>query len=278
MRPRRSVALTAIFSLVGGAILLLTGPAGAGRPLLSMSLDKTQVEAGEIITVTPDPENECPTGQGGVELFWELYDGQANLEDGGTVPVDEAGGWELELDTAGLAVGGYVLEASCIAEPNVERQARAGRSAAGVFTLADYEPEEFEVIEGEEPPPPPAPDEFDVTSDKASGPAGTTVQLTGINCSPGSGSSVAVKLMPAGPVPAFDPSDEDIENYQVTGPDASFTGPFVVPTGTAAGTYQFVAWCLGEGGQPLPDTEPQVLGFTVTAAAVPVPGQPTFTG
>lgn len=254
------------------ATLLLASPSGAGLPPLEMVLTPTEVEAGTPVVAEPAPENECPGTKGEVELQFRVSDSADALVDDGVAPVNEFGDWQVEIDTAGLEVGEYSVEADCVivrSSPGFG----AGRSAGGDLVYQSYSPEIFEVVAGEGPPP-----TFDVTSDKASGPAGTTVQLTGIECQPGLGSFVAVKFMPAGPVPEFDNTDETLEVYEVSGGGASFTGPFVVPAGTAPGTYQFVAWCLGEGGQVLDGTEAQVLGFTVTAAAAPTPAAPDFTG
>jgi hypothetical protein len=267
-------------ALVASAPVALGGP----TPPLNVSISPDPAAPGDDLTIEPATADDlCPIPAGrsaraagvpvsGVRLSWSILDSsstEVDSSDGTTTPPDDAvapitGDWTVST-SAPEAPGDYTFEAICYLwapPPDADRVA-----PAAVQFLAAYEGA-FTVA---------APVAFTVTSDKASGPAGTSVQLTGINCVPGSGTSVAVKLMPVGDVPDFDNTDDSLEVYPVTGADAGFTGPFVVPAGTAAGTYQFVAWCLGEGGAPV--TDPQVLGFTVTApGAVPVPAEPVFTG
>lgn len=281
--PRTHVvaAVAAALALSASLVGLSVAAAGEGDER-NASADPPTIPVGGATEVTPDTEADycdvplvdaaMPAGvPSPVTLVWnvELASGGPD-ELSGSQGTAVDGSWAVTLDTDPLpadedylAPGDYVFTGLCS-----DLRAAGGASTAGAFQPNIYVVP-FTVTGVAEP-------EFDVTSDIAAGPPGTTVQLTGIDCVPGLGSFVAVKLMPAGPVPAFDNTDETLEVYEVF--EGGFTGPFVIPTGTAAGTYQLVAWCLGEGGQPLDGTEAQVLGFTVTAAAVPVVDAPDFTG
>jgi hypothetical protein len=87
-----------------------------------------------------------------------------------------------------------------------------------------------------------------LTIEPGTGPAGTTVTVSGTGCPTGVSDSVFVRIAGASddPVPAFDPDTPGTPLQLSTG--GSFTGTLTVPADSPDGENQVWAYCVSEGG------------------------------
>jgi hypothetical protein len=87
-----------------------------------------------------------------------------------------------------------------------------------------------------------------LTIEPSTGPAGTTITVSGTGCPTGVSDSVFVRIAGASddPVPAFDPDTPGTPLQLSTG--GSFTGTLTVPADSPDGENQVWAYCISEGG------------------------------
>ncbi len=272
---RRSLWIGASLTVVASAVgLLVANPVEAGGPpvgALQASLSPSPAAPGATVSVSSiDP---CPTiedqrlapaaGPVVEQVEWFLSTPDPLSPDDilieGAAPLDGERHWE-DAFTAPSAEGEYSFYAFCPALGLLEVE---GLAPAGEGNAFSYGPIALTVAAAGE--------EFSASLDQASGLPGDDIELTGIRCA---GDSGAAALLPVGTPPAHpDEVDEAIlQQYDVL--DGQFGGVVPVPADTEPGTYQVVTWCMG-GDEVL---DAAVLGYTVLAAAAPVPVAPTFTG
>ncbi len=276
MRSRGWAAIAATVAF-GASGLGLVGPAGAGiGGDAEATLSPNPAEPGETVTATSvDPcppilvvnsaeADAAPAGPLPVStVFWFLTtpdpDSEADVVDEGDVEADPDGSWEVEF-SAPDDEGAYEFYASCSTE--AQAVALAAALGGGGSDSGEYGPVDLVVAAG---------DDFSASLDKSSGLPGDDIELTAIQCD---GDSGAAALLPVGdPPPTPFTVDEDVlQQYDVI--DGQFGGVVPVPDDTAPGTYQVVVWCVVQTRV----VDSQVLGYTVLAAADPVPAAPDFTG
>ena len=87
-----------------------------------------------------------------------------------------------------------------------------------------------------------------LTIEPRTGPAGTTITVSGSGCPTGVSDSVFLRIAGASddPVPAFDPDDPGTPIQLATG--GSFSGTLTVPADSPEGENQVWAYCVSEGG------------------------------
>lgn len=278
MRAKLWIGAT-LMVVAGAAGLVVAGPVqaggGPGIGALDASLSPDPVAPGGTVTVEsvdpcPAPDDGpiiVPAGLPAEEVTWFVStpdpESPADIVLDGSAPLDGDRHWATTFP-APAEEGEYAFYAFCPSLALAAAGESDGVGAAGVSNPYQYGPILFTVEAA-------GPAEFSATLDQSSGLPGDDIELTGINCA---GDSGAAALLPVGDPPAGPGEvDEDVlQQYDVI--DGQFGGVVPVPAGTAPGTYQVVAWCMAGGD--VVDTE--VLGYTVLAAAVPVPATPTFTG
>lgn len=267
---KRGAALVAVAA--GTALLLgFLAPSAGGleAPIGDVTIDPDPVAAGADLTITPDDDLCAVTFTRGAsaagvpaatELQWEIADDEAQVVDDGSQGVGPSGDWQVDT-SAPIDPGTYTFSAQCVGVRATLTDAAAPTGDS--FVVAQFEGDFM--VSGAGPP------EFGAELDKAAGAPGDDIELTAFACS---GTSGAAALLPVGEPPASpDDVDEDVlQQYDVIG--GFFGGVVPVPTGTPAGTYQVVVFCM-EGEQV---ADVAVLGYTVTAAAAPVTAAPRFTG
>jgi len=275
---RAKLWIGATLMVVAGATgLVVASPvlAGLGPGALDASVSPDPAEPGASVTAEsvdpcPPPDDGpilVPAGLPAEEVTWFVStpdpESPADIVLDGSAPLDGDRHWATTFP-APAEEGEYAFYAFCPSSPLVAAEESDGVGVAGITNPYQYGPILFSVEAA-------GPAEFTATVDQSSGLPGDDIELTGIDCA---GDSGAAALLPVGTPPAHpDEVDEDVlQQYDVV--DGQFGGVVPVPADTAPGTYQVVAWCMA-GGDVL-DTE--VLGYTVLAAAAPVPAAPDFTG
>jgi hypothetical protein len=110
-----------------------------------------------------------------------------------------------------------------------------------------------------------------LTIEPGTGPAGTTVTVTGSGCPTGTTESVFARIEGASddPVPAFDQTNPGTP--LVLGSGGSFSGRFTVPADSPEGENRVWVYCVSEGGEPMAGP---VVGVFVVDNSLPPTGSP----
>jgi hypothetical protein len=172
--------------------------------------------------------------QGGavqVEVDGDASDGAAELQ--ALLPTD-------------AALGIWTAEASCLdASGNVVDGPVTAEFTVATFALLTIEPR--------------------------TGPAGSTVTVSGSGCPTGTTESVFARIEGASddPVPAFDQTNPGTP--LTLGSGGSFTGRFSVPADSPEGENRIWVYCVSEGGEPMGGP---IVGVFVVDNSLPPTGAP----
>jgi hypothetical protein len=110
-----------------------------------------------------------------------------------------------------------------------------------------------------------------LTIDPRTGPAGSTVTVSGAGCPTGTTESVFARIEGASddPVPIFDQANTGTP--LVLGSGGSFSGRFTVPTNSPEGENRVWVYCVSEGGEPMAGP---IVGVFVVDNSLPPTGAP----
>jgi hypothetical protein len=172
--------------------------------------------------------------------------------EGGAVEVEvtgDASGGAAELQAllpTDAAVGTWTAEASCL-DAN-------GDVVDGPVT-AEFTVATFSLL----------------TIDPRTGPAGSTVTVSGAGCPTGTTESVFARIEGASddPVPAFNQANTGTP--LALGSGGSFSGRFTVPANSPEGENRVWVYCVSEGGEPMAGP---IVGVFVVDNSLPPTGAP----